>query len=103
MIPGFPPKVTNLYTYFDVDDLNRVTAHRTKAYVAGGTNAWMWAKRAHEYDGLGRLVRSTYKTWQDGSMEPAGTSLEHTYDQQGQHLQNYDGSSTYGKVWHWAN
>jgi hypothetical protein len=63
-----------------VDALNRVTAHRTKHYVAGGTNAWMWAKRAHEYDGLGRLVRSTYKTWQDGSSEPAGTSLEHIYE-----------------------
>jgi YD repeat-containing protein len=97
-----PPKTNHLYTYFDVDALNRVTAHRTKHYVAGGTNAWMWAKRAHEYDGLGRLVRSTYKTWQDGSSEPAGTSLEHTYDKNGKHLQNYDGTATYGEVWHWA-
>ena len=49
-----PPQTNHIYTYFDVDDLNRVTAHRTKNYVADGTNAWMWSKRAHEYVEIGR-------------------------------------------------
>ena len=96
---GHTPQNNHVYTYFDVDDLNRVTAYRTKNY--NGLN-WMWEKRAHAYDGLGRATQSTYKNWIDGTTEPAGTSIEHVYSKDGEHLQNYDGSSTYGSVWHWA-
>jgi YD repeat-containing protein len=98
-IPGMPPRVNHIYTYFDVDDLNRVTAQRIK-YFSGG--AWQWKKRSHQYDAVGRLVKSAYKTWPDGGIEPPGNSLEHIYDQEGNHLQNYDGTSTFGSVWHWA-
>jgi len=90
-----------LYTYFEYDDLNRLTVHKDKRYVAGGTNAWVWTKRSHEWDAQGRLVHSNYKTWSDGGIEPGGDSLEHVYAGS-RHVQNYDGSSTYGAVWNWA-
>ena len=101
LTPGFPPQTNHVYTYFDVDDLNRVTAHRVKAYSIPSAG-WMWTKTKQEYDGLGRLVQSTWKNWKDGTTEPAGTAVEHVYDKDGYHIQNYDGVSTYGKVWHWA-
>src|SRR5690606_38396132 len=92
--------VTHVYAYFDVDDLNRVTAHRTKKYN-GIAARWEWLKREHGYDAAGRLVNSTLKQWYDGDSEPAGLSLEHIYDR-GRLLQNFDGSSTYGDEWRWA-
>ena len=68
-----------LYTYFDYDDLNRLSAHRTKRNPIAGVAAWIWAKRSHQYDATGRLVKSNYKTWADGQQEPSGDSLEHIY------------------------
>jgi hypothetical protein len=90
-----------LYTYFEYDNLNRLTVHKDKRYMAGGTNAWVWTKRSHGWDATGKLVASTYKTWNDGGIEPGGDSLEHVYAGS-RHVQNYDGSSTYGTVWYWA-
>jgi hypothetical protein len=65
------------------------------------TGQTAWTKRAHGYDGTGRLVKTTMKQWYDGDSEPAGDSLEHIYDK-GRMLQNYDGSSAYGDQWRWA-
>jgi YD repeat-containing protein len=92
--------INHLYTYFDVDDLNRVTAHRTKKYISLARK-WQWTKRQHGYDAPGRLVKTTMKQWYDGDTEPAGDSLEHIYDRS-RMLQNYDGSSSYGDQWRWA-
>ena len=97
---GIPP-YNYLYTYFEYDDLNRLTVHKDKRYVAGGTNAWVWTKRSHEWDAQGRLVHSNYRTWNDGGTEPGGDSLEHIYAGS-QLIQNYDGTSAYGVRWHWA-
>ena len=90
-----------LYSTFEYDALNRLLEHKDKRYVAGGTNAWVWTKRSHEYDAVGRLVASNLKSWNDGGSEPAGDSLEHCYAGS-RHIQNYDGSSSYGARWHWA-
>ena len=92
--------VNHLYTYFDVDDLNRVTSHRTKKYLSLARK-WQWTKREHGYSGTGSLVNTTMKQWYDGDSEPAGDSLEHIYDRS-RMLQNYDGTSTYGDEWRWA-
>ena len=97
---GIPP-YNYLYTYFEYDDLNRLTVHKDKRYVAGGTNAWVWTKRMHAWDAVGKLVGSTYKTWNDGGQEPSGDSLEHIYAG-GEHIQNFNGSTIYGNVWIWA-
>jgi hypothetical protein len=92
--------VTTLYSYFDLDDLNRVTANRVKWY--DGSN-WQWIKRSHTYSATGATLQSNYKTWQDGSTEPAGNDLLHSWDQGGKHVQNTDtGGTTFGAVWHWA-
>ena len=89
-----------LHTYFDYDALNRLSAHRTKAWNTTQGD-WRWTKRSHSWDGLGRLVASNYKQWWDQGSEPSGDSLEHVYAGS-RHVQNYDGTSTYGAVWHWA-
>jgi hypothetical protein len=97
------PAASTIYSYFDVDDLNRVTALRVKFFQGSPlTGNWQWVKRAHEYSATGQLLHSTYKTWLDGSTEPAGDSLQHTYSQDGRHIQNTDGAGTYGYHWHWA-
>jgi hypothetical protein len=51
---GGSPQTNYLHAYFTYDALNRLTEHKTKAYVAGGTNAWVWTRRTHGYDALGR-------------------------------------------------
>ena len=89
-----------LFSYFEYDNLNRLLVHKDKRYVVG-TNAWVWTKRTHGWDAVGRLEHSNLKTWNDGSQEPAGNSLEHCYAGS-RHLQNFDGNSTYSTVWHWA-
>ena len=78
-----------------------MSVHKDKRYLAAPTNAWLWTKRSHGWDGLGRLVHSNLKTWNDGGTEPTGNSLEHVYAGS-RHVQNYDGASNYGAVWHWA-
>ena len=89
-----------LHTYFDYDTLNKLSAHRTKAWNTT-QNDWRWTKRSHNWDAVGRLVASNYKQWWDQGSEPSGDSLEHVYSG-ARHVQNYDGSSSYGTVWHWA-
>ena len=44
---------------------------------------------------------SIYKQWLNNGTEPQGSSLEHCYAGS-RHIQNYDGSSSYGARWHWA-
>jgi YD repeat-containing protein len=90
-----------LYTYFEYDGLNRMTVHKTKRNPFAGVTSWLWTKRTHQYDATGRLVKSNWKSWNDGQQEPGGNTLEHIYAG-AKHIQNYDGSSTYGAVWHWA-
>ncbi|MBN2082526.1 hypothetical protein JW859_10025 [bacterium] len=90
----------DLYTYFTLDWNNRVTDWKVKRYDFGASD-WEWTKREHEYDATNRLVNSTYKQWFDGEEEPSGDSLEHIYAGS-RHIQNYDGSSTYGERWHWS-
>jgi hypothetical protein len=50
-----------------------------------------------------RLYYSNLKSWNDGSGEPGGDSLEHAYAGS-RHVQNYDptGPYGYGGVWNWA-
>ena len=93
-------QINHLYTYFSYDSLNRLTEHKTKAYQAASSD-WQWTKRVHAYDAVGRLVGSTYKQWLNNGTEPDGSSLEHCYAGS-RHIQNYDGSSSYGARWHWA-
>ncbi|UNM07828.1 MAG: RHS repeat protein [Planctomycetales bacterium] len=92
--------VNHLYSYFDVNKYNQLTAQRDKKYVAS-SGKWQWTKRSHSYNGPGSLVASNYKQWYDGDSEPAGSDLEHVYER-GKMLQNFDGSSTYGTEWRWA-
>lgn len=49
---------------------------------------------------MGRLATSSYSQYYAGD-SPTSNSLEHVYDGV-RHIQNYDGSSAYGEVWHWA-
>jgi hypothetical protein len=78
--------IGQLYSYFDVDDLGRVVAQRVKA--RNGSGQWIWTKRVHAYSGTGAILRSTYKTWQDGNPEPGGNALLHSWGQDGKHVQN---------------
>jgi hypothetical protein len=91
-----------LYTYFDYDALNRLSAHRTKRQVSlpPMSASWVWVKRSHNCDAIGRLVKSNWKTWLDGGNEPGGDTSQHIYAG-AKHIQNYDGTN-YGAVWHWA-
>ena len=84
------------------DVLNRLTEHKTKAYVAGGTNAWVWTERGHYYDALGRLTRSRRAQHNDGSPFPGFTFAVHAYSGS-RFVQNVssDGQS-FGARWHWA-
>ena len=63
-----------------------------------GQPDWEWTKREHEYDATGRLVKSGYSQWWDAEEPPEPDYLEHTYAGS-RHIQNYDGSSTYGERW----
>jgi len=84
------------------DALNRLTEHKTKAYVAGGTNAWVWTRRTHSYDAIGRLTQSGWRSYTDGGADPGATNHVHAYS--GSRLvQNVssDGQS-FGARWHWA-
>ena len=73
------PQTNYLYSYFTYDALNRLTEHKTKAYVAGGTNAWVWTRRTHAYDALGRLVESGYRSYNDGGADPGPANHSHAY------------------------
>jgi YD repeat-containing protein len=102
-----PPFQTNhLYSIFEYDDLNRQTKHKTKAWVAGGTNNWVWVERQHEYSAVGALVRSGWRTYPDGTSPGAYSSSEHAYDQQtGNFVQNVATSGAppaKGTRWVWA-
>ena len=90
----------DLYTYFSYDWANRLGNWWVRAYDSGQKD-WQLTKREHGYDAAGRLINSTYKQWWEEDEEPEGDYLEHTYAGS-RHIQNYDGSSTYGEVWHWA-
>ena len=90
----------DLYTYFSYDWANRLGNWWVRAYDSGQKD-WQLTKREHGYDAAGRLVNSTYKQWWEQGEEPSGDYLEHTYAGS-KHIQNYDGSSTYAEVWHWA-
>ena len=97
---GGSPQTNYLYSYFTYDALNRLTEHKTKAYVAGGTNAWVLARRTHAYDALGRLTQSGYRSYNDGGADPGPTNHVHSYS--GSRLvQNVstDGQS-FGARWH---
>ena len=97
---GGSPQTNYLYSYFTYDALNRLTEHKTKAYVAGGTNAWVLTRRGHEYDALGRLTRSGYAQYNDGDPFPGYTPVRHAYSGS-RFLQNVssDGQS-FGARWH---
>ena len=99
---GGSPQTNYLYSYFTYDALNRLAEHKTKAYVAGGTNAWVLTRRTHAYDALGRLTQSGYRSYNDGDPDPGATNHVHAYS--GSRLvQNVssDGQS-FGARWHWA-
>jgi len=76
---GGTPQTNYLYSYFTYDALNRLTEHKTKAYVAGGTNAWVWTQRGHDYDAIGRLTKSGYAQYNDGGADPGPTNHSHSY------------------------
>jgi hypothetical protein len=101
-----PPQTNHLYSIFEYDDLNRLTKHKTKAWVAGGTNNWVWVERQHEYSGVGALVRSGWRTYTDGTTPPSYNRSEHSYDQQtGHFIQNTQTSGAppaRGTRWVWA-
>jgi hypothetical protein len=65
-----------------------------------GQEYWLWTERIHSYDAVGRLVKSGYSQHYSDTM-PNYAYTEHTYAGS-RHVQNYDGSSTYGERWHWA-
>jgi hypothetical protein len=102
-----PPFQNNhLYSIFEYDDLNRQTKHKTKAWVAGGTNNWVWVERQHEYSAVGALLRSGWRTYPDGTSPGAYSSSKHAYDQQtGNFVQNVATSGAppaKGTRWVWA-
>jgi YD repeat-containing protein len=102
-----PPFQNNhLYSIFEYDDLNRLAKHKTKAWVAGGTNNWVWVERQHEYSAIGALVRSGYRTYTDGTTPPSYNRSEHSYDQQTwnfvQNTQTSGAPPARGTRWVWA-
>jgi len=96
------PQTNHLYTYFTYDALNRLSEHKTKQYVAGGTNAWVWTERPHAYDALGRLVHSGYAQYNDGDPFPGFANVLHACSGS-RFVQNVssDGQS-FGARWDWA-
>ena len=98
---GEEEKTATLTTSFSYDALNRLTAHQEARYdsTAGATQ---YRRRYHKYDGLGRAVQSALQDYQAGDPDPGPpTYREHIYAG-ARHVQNSDGSSTYGARWHWA-
>ena len=90
----------NLTTLFSYDWANRLETSTVSRYSSADKDM-VYTKREHEYDAAGRLVNSTYKNWLGGEEEPTGDTVEHCYAKS-KHIQNTDGSSNYGAVWHWA-
>jgi hypothetical protein len=104
-VGAIPPFQDNfLYTYFEYDALNRMTKHKTKAYVAGTTNAWVWKEREYLYSAVGAILETGWRTYNDGTMPPAFQTSKHAYDQQtGNFVQNTNtGVTPYGMRWVWA-
>ena len=89
-----------LATAFSYDWANRMETNTVSRYLKASKDM-VYTKREHEYDGAGRLVNSTYKNWLGGEEEPEGDTVEHCYAGS-KHVQNTDGSSSYGEPWHWA-
>ena len=76
---AIPPVIeSTLTTDFTYDWANRLTQHKTTRYDSTQDDT-QYTERDHAYDGTGRLVKSTYKQWWAGDIEPLGDSLEHTY------------------------
>ena len=90
----------DLYTTFNYDWANRMEYSQVRAFDSNQKD-WELTKREHQFDAAGRLVNSTYKQWWESGEEPSGDSVEHIYDGY-KFIQNHDGSSSYGKPWHWA-
>ena len=89
-----------LATAFSYDWANRMETNTVSRYLKASKDM-VYTKREHEYDAAGRLVNSTYKNWLGGEEEPTGDTVEHCYAGS-KHVQNTDGSSSYGGTWHWA-
>ena len=92
--------MANLTTVLSYDWANRMETNTVSRYSSADKDM-VYTKREHEYDAAGRLVNSTYKNWLGGEEEPTGDTVEHCYAKS-KHIQNTDGSSNYGAVWHWA-
>ncbi|MCH7472226.1 hypothetical protein IIA79_04670 [bacterium] len=98
---AIPPVIeSTLTTDFIYDWANRLTQHKTTRYDSTQDDT-QYTERDHAYDATGRLVKSAYKQWWASDPPPLANSLEHTYAG-ASHIQNYDGTSTYGERWHWA-
>ena len=98
---GEEEKTATLTTSFSYDALNRLTYHLEQRYdsTEGDTQ---FRKRWHKYDGLGRAVQSALTDWElSDPFPPTPTYRDHMYAG-ARHVQNSDGSSTYGARWHWA-
>ena len=110
--------INHLYTYFDVDDLNRVSSHRTKVIcqltpgLAGLALRRVQAPpgRAEEHRSPNfHVVRTSAAPRRQPdtrfglSGRPASPWMSGQKNRdRSRMLQNYDGSSTYGDEWRWA-